>query len=97
LVDLATHKQEAKIDVCTAQSSAAIVRANGATWNSFSAVDIYLLDVARRGFDMLMWMLAAQELVVLGILVIFPIFCRAYVNGSAAEQEIVNADANFRS
>jgi hypothetical protein len=34
---------------------------------------------------------------VLGILVIFPIVRGAYVDGSAAEQEVVDANATFRS
>jgi len=98
LVDLTTYKQQAKIDVCTAQCFAIILRADGAAWNSFSVKNggIHALDVARWNFHMLLWMLAAHQLIVLGILVIFPIFRRTYVNGSATEHVIVYADAKFR-
>ena len=98
LVDLTTHEQEAEVDVCTAQRFAVIIiRADGAAWNSFPVGNIYPLDVARRNFYVLPRMLAAHELIVLGIFVVFPIFRRTYVNRSATEHVIVYADAKFWS
>lgn len=78
MVDLTTHEQEAEVDVCTAQRFAVIIiRADGAAWNSFPVGNIHPLDVARWSFHVLPRMLAAHELVVLGIFVIFPTFRRA--------------------
>ena len=99
MVDLTTYKQEAEIDVCTAQCFTIVLRADGAAWNPFLVENggIHALDVARWNFHMLLWMLAAHQLIVLGILVILPIFRRAYVNGSATEHVIVYVDTKFRS
>lgn len=98
MVNLATYEQEVEIDVCTAQCFVVVfIRADGAAWNPFPVGIIYSLDVARRSYHMLLRMVAACELIVLGILVILPIFCRAYVDGSAAKQEVVNANAYLRS
>lgn len=72
--------------MCAAQCFTVVfIRADSAAWNPFSVGINYPLNVARRSYHMLLRMVAARELIVLKILVILPIFRRAYVDRSAAK------------
>ena len=86
MIDLAGHKQEAKIDVHAAERLAVVIMAYRTTRYPRPSGNVDPLDVSKRSLHMFPRVSATQEPVVSVVFFHLYTICRAYMNGSAAKQ-----------